>query len=354
MAELSEKQEARLVREASSWNVTPADDIDPDPLPTLDFGPFLSGQQGALEQLSVELRAAAETTGFFYVYNHSVPAAITAGVFAASTAFHDLPAVSKREIAEVDGMGYLEHGHKKLPRREHGNKNAAVLFKRGTVATANGGSDKQKNTRLITLEDNMWPSSVMLPKFRRQVEAYALAAEQFARKLITVYAVALKLPETFFDDAIASPMWRLRLTHYPAPETEDESPGYGIAPHVDTSFFTLLAQDNVAGLVVCRPDGQWRRVRPNAQFPGPGIPQQPLLVNTGELLRMWSNDVFKSTKHYVLPTPCRGRGRYSVPFFFNVDSTWRMECLPSCTDSASPPKYQPMSYLESQGVAQGE
>ena len=197
----------------------------------------------------------------------------------------------------------------------------------------------------------------MVPGFRDATSSYAAALEVFAQKLVQVYAVALGLDRTYFDAAAADPLWRLRLSHYPA--TGVGTKGFGIAPHVDTSFFTLLAQDSVAGLVLARPDGSWRRV-PATQGGGnpaaSGGSPPPLLCNTGELLRMWSNDRFRSARHYVLPTlaTADSRSRYSMPFFFNVDAEYVMECLPTCCSAENPPKYKPMSYLESQGVAQGE
>merc|ERR1711971_505348 len=52
-------------------------------------------------------------------------------------------------------------------------------------------------------------------------------------------------------------MFRLRLSHYPPANPDTDQ--YGIAPHTDTSFLTLLAQDQ-EGLVVSSPSGRWTRV----------------------------------------------------------------------------------------------
>ena len=78
-----------------------------------------------------------------------------------------------------------------------------------------------------------------------------------------------------------------------------------------------------------------------------------LVVNTGELLKQWSNDRFLSVKHYV--PPHRGdTDRYSVPFFFNATADYPMACLSSCADEDNPPRYPTVSYLESQAAAQHE
>ena len=73
-----------------------------------------------------------------------------------------------------------------------------------------------------------------------QVLRYAASMESLALSLLPVFARALDLDENFFDAAFKPPMFRLRLSHYPpAPPHSDQ---YGIAPHTDTSFLTLLAQ----------------------------------------------------------------------------------------------------------------
>ena len=352
--EVGAEHEARLQREAASWagaGVAPtpaaADGGAELPLPELDFASYLAG--GEVGPLAEQLRAACEHgAGFFYAVNHGCGPELEA-LFGASARFHALAEEAKLALAEESsgglGVGYLAVGHRKLPRRADGNRNASLIFKRGKVALAGGG------VRQLELADNPWPGEGLLPGFRAAVEAYASAAERFARRLVRVYAAALGLDEGFFDAPAAAPLWRLRLSHYPP--TPAGARGYGIAPHVDTSFFTLLAQDAVPGLVLCRTDGTWRAV---PAFDG-GAAARPLLVNTGELLKMWSNDRFCSTRHYVLPTPGDGsapQGRFSVPFFFNVDAAHEMTCLPTCTGPGNAPRYAPMSYLQSQGVAQGE
>eukprot|EP00966_Prymnesium_polylepis_P057755 1337620-Prymnesium_polylepis.1 len=169
--------------------------------------------------------------------------------------------------------------------------------------------------------------------------------EALALRMLPIYAVALGLRPSWFAEAFAAPLYRLRLSAYGA-----TPPGeFGINPHVDTSFFTILAPSG-PGLIVqsneraARGEAGWVRAphRPGA-----------FVINFGELLAQITNDSWPATRHYAIH-PEEGEQRFSLPFFFNATPTFRMAVLPTCCDAENPPRYPPVSYLEGQGVAQGE
>jgi isopenicillin N synthase-like dioxygenase len=73
---------------------------------------------------------------------------------------------------------------------------------------------------------------------------------------VRVYARALDLPATYFDAPFTDFQYKLRATHYPSqPEAPDDE--FGIAPHTDTSFLTLLAPNDVPGLAFRTQAGEW-------------------------------------------------------------------------------------------------
>ncbi len=124
----------------------------------------------------------------------------------------------------------------------------------------------------------------------------------------------------------------------------DPENAFGIAPHVDTSYCTILAQDR-PGLTVF---SERRKVWVNAP-----VVKNSFIVNTGELLKQWTNDRFLSTRHFA-NNNTGSESRYSIPFFFNANPHHVMSCIPSCCSDDSPAKYPPISYAQSQGVVQGE
>ena len=52
--------------------------------------------------------------------------------------------------------------------------------------------------------------------------------------------------------------------------------------------------------------------------------------------------------------PGAGERRLSIPFFFNATSDYKQAVVPSKVSEKCPAKYPPTSYLDGQGVVQGE
>lgn len=327
-------RERELLAEANSWDTSTPVPAEPNDIPTVDIGPWrTSGEVRDLQHAADALRAASESVGFYQLVGHGIDRPLIDRTFAAIKAFHEIPEATRRTIRmdhpdwPVGGVGFLPVGERKLPRREFGNLNEAFLAKSDTT---------------IAFDDNQWLAEADAPGFKTAVAEFAAAVESVALGLVEVYAAALDLPRDFFADAFTTPFWRLRMTHYP-PDPPGPDGAFGIAPHVDTTFFTLLLQDSPGLTIFHEPRQQWVEVP---------VIDNAFVVNSGELLRQWSNDRFLSARHFANNT---GRAsRYSIPFFFNANADHVMECLPSCHDADNPPKYAPVSYRASQAAVQGE
>ncbi len=328
----SAKEEA-LKSESEQWDTSTPEDATADDIPVIDLEAyFTSGEESELDSVAEQLRTACEETGFYSIVGHQIKASDIAATFEQVRQFHDLPIEIKNALLmdrpdwPVGGMGYLPFKNRKLPARDTGNLNEAFIVK---------CDDKSG------MDDNQWPDISTLPAFRVVVEHYALHMEQLGKRLLPIYARALGVDKNFFTKAFDEPLYRLRMTHYPA---VDQANGFGISPHVDTSFCTILAQDS-PGLTVF---SERRKVWVNAPVVDGGF-----IVNTGELLKHWSNDRFLSTRHFANNNTSQ-KSRYSIPFFFNANPNYVMHCIPSCCSADNPAKYPPISYAQSQGVVQGE
>lgn len=331
----------RLLRaESESWDTSSPQPAEPGDIPIIDVSSYLSaGSAESLSEVAAKLREACETVGFWQMVGHDMPAGLIDSTFDAVRSFHALPLETKRMIQmdrpehPLGGVGYLPVKNRKLPARATGNLNEAFLAKRG---------------RDVSLDDNQWLAEADAPGFREAVETYAAAVESLALRILPIYAAALGMEADHFAPGFTDPFWRLRMTHYPPDDAVRESNDeFGIAPHVDTTFFTLLLQDG-PGLTI------YSHVR-ECWIKAPVV-ENAFVVNSGELLKQWTNDRFLSVRHFVnRENGVQGSAsRYSIPFFFNANSDYPMEPIPTCVTADRPAKYPTISYDQSQAVAQGE
>ncbi len=310
---------------------------DPDAalaqLPIVDLGPFLDGEDGALDTLGAQFARACETTGFFYIKNHGVDQALIDATFEQSKRFHALPMDVKKALT-LDGnnIGYLamnastqKHSTVHKATKPNQNESFFVSYDRepdhpGVVAG--------KPYRGV----NQWPDG--LPGFREGVMAYFTALNGLGQRLLPAFSVALGMPPDYLDADFADENnANLRLLHYPPTKQEDND--FGTAPHTDNSFLTFLARMDVPGLAICLQSGEWL---------SPPLIPGTFLVNIGNMLRRMSNDRFLSTPHGVIVDGMQDR--YSIAYFHSPDPYRVIGVVPSCTDAGNPAKYEPRLYAD--------
>ena len=175
---------------------------------------------------------------------------------------------------------------------------------------------------------NQWPDT--LPGFREQMLAYYAAVRGLGDHLMMLVALSLELPEDYFAAMYAQPAGNVRLIHYPPQPADAAFNQIGAGAHTDWGGITLLLQDDIGGLEVCNAAGEWIAAPPLAGT---------FVINLGDLVQRWTNDLYRSNPHRVRNGNAAGRDRYSVPFFFSPDHHARIECLPTCHDADNPPRY---------------
>ena len=329
------EKEAQLQRESQAWEIGQIETAAEGDIPLIDVSDYFASQNDSdLDCVARQLARACKEVGFWSMLGHGFPEEILDKAFVAARHFHELPAQLKQVMLmdqpqwPVGGVGYMPVNNRKLPARNKGNLNESLVFKRDHSAS---------------LEENHWPAEEALPGFRRTIENYICEIEKLALRLLPIYARALEMEKDFFAAAFTRPLYRMRLTRYPV-ITQKAADEFGIPPHVDTTFFTILAQKS-PGLVIY---SEQRRCWIHAP-----VLENAFIVNTGELLKQWSNHEFISVKHFA-DNNSGDEPRYSIPFFFNANADYPMACIPSCCSTENPARSPPISYLESQAIAQGE
>ena len=302
-------------------------------LPILDIGGFLSGNHADLEPLAEQLRAAAAEFGFFFIKNHGISEKLIKNVFAENERFHSQSMEVKNAIAIDDNQrGYIQPKATLLKHSTY-NKNTTFDSNETTVFATEYWSDnpyRQAGKRFYG--ENQWPKD--LPGFKEIVQEYMGSMTQLGKATLPIWAKALGLEREYFAPYFENNHTYFRMSHYP-PDPNLEENSFGLGPHADTGFLTLLPQAAVDGLEILDLDGEWFR---------PPRMDDCILVNTGQFLERWSNEQFRASPHRVIPP--KSKHRYSIALFVNTSLDSICECIPTCHSLSNPPKYPTESYWD--------
>ena len=308
--------------------------LDPDALeelPVLDVGPYLDGDPDALEPLAAELCKAQTEIGFYSIVNHGVPGAIVDEAYAQLARFFALPEDDKLKVK----INEYSHGYVPVRSTVYVSSPVAKNTKKDLNEVLIYGRDRPADHPAIVAGlryhgQNPWPEN--LPGFREGMTAYFDAMEALAYRMLPVYARALDMPAEYFTPLFKDPLWTTRNGYYPVVDAEVNQ--FGIAPHRDHGFFTMLPPSPEPGLEVLARTGRWIPV---------DIPDGNILVNTGEFMNRLTNGRFLATPHRVTPPK---HDRYSLAFFFNPTHDVPFEVLPSCIDADNPPRFEAKTIYE--------
>jgi isopenicillin N synthase-like dioxygenase len=184
-----------------------------------------------------------------------------------------------------------------------------------------------------------WPEHP--PGLRPLFEAYFEALSGLGERIRRFFALALDLPEDWFEPSFRGHSSSLRVINYPRPEDEVEPGQLRAGAHTDYGCMTILrTEDAPGGLQVQTRAGEWLDVH---AVPG------SFVVNLGDMVARWTNDRWIATLHRVAVPPAdrvaRSR-RQTIVFFHDPRADAVIECIPSCTDAAHPPRYEPVTALD--------
>lgn len=294
-------------------------------IPVVDLAPLLSG--GDTVAVAEAVGRACREVGFLYIAGHGVPPALVERVFAEVRRFFALP--DERKMAVHMRNSPCHRGYYPLFEENTDPDLTADLKEGFDIALELGPDDPDVIAGRPLHGPNQWP--VDLPGFRETLEEYYAAMRQLACRLLRAFALGLDIPEDFFEDKVDKPLAQLRTLHYPPQAGHIEAETLGCGAHTDYGCLTILAQDDVGGLQLCNSAGEWISAPP---IPG------TFVVNIGDQMARWTNDIFAATRHRVINTS--GRERYSLPFFFDPNYDTVVECLDTCRDADHPPKYPPV------------
>ncbi|KAK6088563.1 2OG-Fe(II)oxygenase superfamily protein [Seiridium cupressi] len=312
-----------------------------DEMPLIDLS-AIDGDLESRKAVALKIKAAAENTGFFYIHNHGIPEQLIHGTLEQMKQFFSQP-LSEKEKASFQVAGHSSgyHGLKsgqinKTESRD--NKETFSMRYDASMDPARGGI--LDSTGMPAMPDeSIWDGTRHLEGFRSVLIEFYQRRLALARKLIRLFAMALDLPENFFDAITTHPGADAVHIHYPGAQETPESSSrdgqdidVGIGSHTDIQCLTLLWQDLSGGLQVLSLAGDWLDAKPI---------EGTLVVNIGDFLQRLSNNRFRSTVHRVYNR--KKTSRYAMPFFLGFNPEAVCEVVPTCVDEDHPALYEPIS-----------
>jgi isopenicillin N synthase-like dioxygenase len=219
---------------------------------------------------------ACRRCGYFFLTRHGVSEELTAAAFGETSRFYSLSLGEKSRYncsAHSQFLGYRGLGAERS--RMHAGAEACEQYRIGNFV------ETPEAQALAKLYHQPFGQSKLL--FENMVT--------LGNRLMATCAIALGLPDTYFDQFTQEPMHRLGLNLYNvgAGHVLGNTVSYAMTAHVDHAVLTILTQDE-PGLEVFGVNGEWVDV--------PLVPRA-FFVFLGDYMERWTNGVYRSTLHRV-------------------------------------------------------
>ena len=297
----------------------------------ISLAPILSPSPSTTETAQ-SLLEAFRTYGFLYItdFTDVIPPSLLQSVFIQSAKFFERPQAQKDGLAWTtarSNRGYVCMGREKV---SDGKTKDEVAKDR-----AGEGEDLKESFEIGREGEeghpNRWPDHLDREgaEFKLTMQIFWVRCKEVHALLMRGIALGMGQDPNLFEEYVTVGDNTLRLLHYPAVPPGGFQGGKRVraGAHCDFGDITLLFQDQRGGLQVEKPGGGgWLNVQPR---------EGTMIVNAGDLLARWSNDMIRSTKHRVVEPPLKGGEmeeghppRYSIAYFCNPDFDKWIEALP--------------------------
>ena len=306
-------------------------------IPLIDLTRWFEGDDADRRRLATDVDDHLRRLGFLLVVGHGVADEVTVTCRQMAAEFFHLSAARKAAVAMVPGgpyRGWVGPGLESNA-ASYGIETPPDLKETFAYGPVDVVDESLRERQPRWFATNRWPAEP--PGFRRAAEAWWRSARRLADELLGLFAMALDLPpDRLTADATATTA-NVSLNWYgPRGSTSPEPNQFRIGPHTDFGTLTILdRQPGAGGLQVLDEAGDW--------IDAPWVPGS-LLVNTGDLLRRWTNDRWCSNEHRVLAPPASAPNEelISLVFFHEPDHDALVEALPSCVVEGAAPRHPPV------------
>jgi isopenicillin N synthase-like dioxygenase len=309
------------------------------PIPVIDLAAFDLAGPTERGRVVAEVRKALEEVGFLVISGHGVPQSLIDRTNEASLEFFDLPEQEKNKYLPTKPGS---RGYNAFKGRTVGLSHDPTYKRSLQESFAVGRITVPANDPYFTSAEaghsfapNIWPERP--GDFQKVMSDYWNEMDRLYRVIMRLFAVALELPERYFDATIDKHSSLLRLTHYPALDSEPLPGEFRSGAHTDGGPLTILHIDDTPdSLQVKLRDGSWVFVN---KVPG------TFIINIGDMMMRWTNDKWLSNWHQVVNPPMvdgRSARRLSLVYFCSTNYDTLVACLPNCSGPGKPALYPPV------------
>ncbi|HSF15213.1 MAG TPA: 2-oxoglutarate and iron-dependent oxygenase domain-containing protein [Vicinamibacteria bacterium] len=264
-------------------------------IPVIDLEPWWRGGRDRVA-LAHRVCYICHEVGFFVLVDHRVDPQLVDSVFSLSRRLFELPLEKKQLIDKRRSRHF--RGWEAVG-SEYTNNRPDIREQVDLWTEHPPRSPDVSPVYLRLLGPNQWLDDAVLPGFKGTMERWFEELGGLARTLLGVLSVGLGLAEGYFESIFGTEQMSLtKLIRYPStPEGQ-----FGVNPHHDAGFLTILAPGETAGLEVESPSGNW--------IPVPTV-RNTFVINLGEMLQAMTGNYFVATPHRVFAR----EPRYSVGYF---------------------------------------
>ncbi|MGI9333034.1 MAG: isopenicillin N synthase family dioxygenase [Gammaproteobacteria bacterium] len=304
-------------------------------VPVVDIAPFRHGGPTDKTDVAGRVDAACRDLGFLVIEGHDVPDYMVSAMYDSAAEYFVLPYWEKMRLKMPPDRyrGYTPYGAETLA-HSLDQSTAPDIKESFSIGPFEHACDAyhfgESGARYFA--PNIWPAR---PERMQSIwEAYYSEMSRLAGDLMRIFAVALGMPERWFDDKIDRHITNFSAIHYPTQPAAPSPDQLRAGAHTDYGSLTIVhTNTDVGGLEVRDRSGAWSRV--------PIVPRT-VVVNLGDLMAEWTNDRWVSTLHRVAnpPRDQADRTKTSLLFFHQPNYDTVVECLPTCTGPGNPPRYR--------------
>ena len=271
-----------------------------------------------IQHLGKQIIDAFRKFGFCYLKYHGVNWHLIENYMKISRSFFDMPVEFKEKYSIKSDYSF---GWSKLE-GERLNENRPLI------------GELHEAFNYMAFSEETWPP---IDGFEFLTNEVYRDSAKLATRFCNVLSVGLDLPVDFMRNnhrliGQKGNSSDFRTLLYPALEADRYIPPgqVRLGEHIDYGTVSFIFQDNVGGLEVLSPQGNFIPVEP---IPG------TVIVLVGSLLQIWTSDYLTGTTHRILIPETeaqRKKARQSIVFFLQPDDDCKVKCL----DGAN--KYEPV------------